>query len=64
MLELFGKGFVFLSTYGSSQEGSMVKLMATEWKKDYDEMIKSGLVVDERIASNFIKAQKTQYTLS
>ena len=61
MLELFGKGIVLLSTFGSNEEGSMVKLMSTEWKRDYEEMIKSGLLVDETVATNFIKNQQIQH---
>ena len=61
MLEIFGKGIVLLSTYGTSEQGSMVKLMSTEWKKEYEEMVRSGLVVDERVATNFINAQKIHH---
>ena len=57
MLEFFSKGLTFLSRQVNYDEGAMVRLMAIEYSKDYNELRKNGFLVDEKIASRFIKAQ-------
>lgn len=61
MLDLFGKGLTLLATFGQDHEGSMVRLMSTEYKRDYLEMINNGIMVNEDIATKFIKSQRDNH---
>ena len=60
MLDLFGKGLTLLTNLGQN-EGVMVRLMATEYKREYFELVNNGVHVNEDIAARFIKSQRENH---